>query len=79
MQPQPHSARRTLSIGRWTMVLALFALLASSLVAYGCAECLSLPTQIAAHLLLPVAAGLLKLGYVVRLAAHHALGNYAVG
>ena len=79
MQTRPRDARRTLAIGRWTMALALAALAASGLVAYGFAEHFSLPAQIAAHLLIPVAAGLLKLGYVVRLASHHALGNFAAG
>jgi hypothetical protein len=54
-------------------------MLASTLVAYPLAERFSLGMQIAGHLALPVSAAFFKLGYVVRLAAHHALGNLQAG
>ncbi|ATE59150.1 hypothetical protein CCZ27_03530 [Thauera sinica] len=61
------------------MAAAALGMLATVLVAYPYAPHFSLPAQVAAHLLLPVAAGVFKLGYVVRLAAHHALGNHVAG
>ena len=64
------------------MTLALSALsapTAAGLVACGFSDHFSLPAQIAAHLLVLVAAGLLELGHVVRLAAHHTPGNFAAG
>ena len=78
-QAIPHPACRTLALGRWTIAIALATLTAAGLIAYGFADHFSLTAQVAAHLLIPVAAGFLKLGYVVRLAAHHSLGNFAAG
>jgi len=71
--------RKSLHLGRGMMLGAALVMLATVLVAYPYASYFSLPAQVAAHLLLPVAAALFKLGYVVRLAAHHALGNFAAG
>lgn len=79
MNAPTHHARKSLRLSRWTMLIALAALISSALVAYAFADRFSLPVQIAAHLLIPVAAGLFKLGYVVRLASHHALGNFTAG
>lgn len=79
MTTQQRKARQTLLISRLTMVLAAVAMIVTILMAYPLADRFSLGMQITAHLLLPVAAGLFKLGYVVRLAAHHTLGNYAAG
>ncbi|MBX3686798.1 MAG: hypothetical protein KF909_11720 [Rhodocyclaceae bacterium] len=73
------NARQTLVISRITMLVAALAMIATIVMAYPLAERFSLGVQITAHLLLPVAAGLFKLGYVVRLAAHHTLGNYSAG
>lgn len=73
------SPRRTVLLGLGMMIVAALAMLATILIAYPYAAHFSLPAQIAAHMLLPVAAGVLKLGYVVRLAGHHANGNYAAG
>ncbi|MCK6393147.1 hypothetical protein [Zoogloea sp.] len=78
----PHAApdpRRVLTTGRAMMVLAAIGMLISTLVAYPLAERFSLGMQIAGHLALPVSAAFFKLGYVVRLAAHHALGNLQAG
>ncbi len=74
--PDPH---RVLTTGRAMMALAALGMLASTLVAYPLAERFSLGVQIASHLALPVSAAFFKLGYVVRLAAHHALGNLQAG
>jgi len=71
--------RKTLHLGRGMMLAAALGMLATVLIAYPYASHFSLPAQVAAHLLLPVAAAVFKLGYVVRLAAHHALGNFAAG
>jgi len=71
--------RRVLTTGRAMMVLAAIGMLVSTLVAYPLAERFSLGMQIAGHLALPVSAAFFKLGYVVRLAAHHALGNLQAG
>lgn len=71
--------RQTLRIGRWTMLISLAVLLFASLVAYPLAHRFGLAMQIVGHLAMPVAAAFFKLGYVARLAAHHALGNYRAG
>lgn len=84
MNPTPRSTspstpHRTLYLGRGMMIAAAVAMPATILIAYPYAAHFSLSAQITAHLLLPVAAAIFKLGYVVRLAAHHALGNHAAG
>ncbi|QLG89792.1 hypothetical protein HQ393_02010 [Chitinibacter bivalviorum] len=61
------------------MLLSLAGAGTALAVAYLYPEQYSLGEQVAAHLLLPVMAGFFKLGYVIRLAAHHALGNYQAG
>ncbi len=71
--------RRTLALGRAMMIVAALAMVITALIAYPFAMRFTLPAQIAAHLLMPLSAGIFKLGYVVRLAAHHALGNTAAG
>lgn len=73
------NARRVLTTGRAMMVLAALGMAASTAIAYPLAERFSLGIQIAGHLALPVSAAFFKLGYVVRLAAHHALGNRLAG
>ena len=84
MRPDPRPARpaadtprATRRVGHGMMLVAVLAMLATVLIAYPYATHFSLPAQIAAHLLLPVAAAVFKLGYVVRLAAHHMTDNYA--
>lgn len=79
MTEPDHNARKTLAISRITMVLAAVTMIATTVMAYPLADRFSLGMQITAHLLLPVSAALFKLGYVVRLAAHHTLGNFAAG
>lgn len=71
--------RHTLTLGRAMMIISALTVVITGLIAYPFAARFTLPAQIAAHLLLPISAGLFKLGYVVRLAAHHALGNTAAG
>ncbi len=53
----------------WTMAISAAGMLAAVALAYLFDERLTLNGQIAAHLALPVAAGVFKLGYVARLAA----------
>jgi len=79
MTDRHSKARQTLAISRITMVLAALAMIVSTLLAYPLADRFSFGVQICAHLLLPVSAALFKLGYVVRLASHHSLGNFAAG
>lgn len=69
-QANPH---RFLSLSNRTLACASVALLLSFFVAYPYAHKFSLVTQIAAHLLIPVAAGFFKLGYVFRLASQEAI------
>lgn len=71
--------RRYLGIGRMAMGLSALGMAVSAAVAYPYADSFSLGTQVAAHLALPVSAAFFKLGYVVRLAAHHAMGNFQAG
>lgn len=77
--PKSPTAQRTLQLGRWTMAVSLACLLAGTVVAYPLSSHFGLGAQIAGHLVMPVAAALFKLGYVTRLAAHHALGNFRAG
>lgn len=72
----PH---RLLLLGRLMMILSGLGALGSTAIAYCLADGLSLGIQIFGHLALPVSAAVFKLGYVVRLAAHHALGNFEAG
>lgn len=62
-----------LSMSNLALAGSSLALLLSFLVAYPYADNFSLATQIAAHLLIPVAAGFFKLGYVFRLASQEAI------
>lgn len=57
----------------WTMAISAAAMLTSVALAYFFAEHLTLNGQIVAHLALPFAAGVFKLGYVARLAAEQAV------
>ncbi|WP_374261645.1 hypothetical protein [Zoogloea sp.] len=79
MTSRDPNPQRILYAGRAMMVVAAAGMLGSTLVAYPLAERFSLAMQIAGHLALPVSAAVFKLGYVVRLAAHHALGNLQAG
>lgn len=79
MQPAPILARRTLTIGRLTMAFSTLGMVAATLVAYPYAERFGMGIQIASHLALPISAAFFKIGYVVRLASHHALGNISAG
>jgi len=79
MLAKPLTARETLTLGRLTMLLSALVMVGATLVAYPFAARFGLATQIAGHLALPVAAAFFKLGYVARLAAHHALGNLTAG
>lgn len=79
MAPARTDPRRILTAGRRTMLLAGLGMILSTLIAYPFAEHFSLAIQIAGHLTLPISAAFFKLGYVVRLAAHHALGNLQAG
>lgn len=79
MSADPPVAKKTLTLGRMVMLLAGLAMVASGLVAYPYSAHFGLGTQVAAHIALPVAAAFFKLGYVVRLASHHALGNFEAG
>ncbi|WP_373974965.1 hypothetical protein NT239_15225 [Chitinibacter sp. SCUT-21] len=73
------SASTTLNLGRGMMLLSVLGALVALAVAYIYPEQFSLGEQVAAHISLPLMAGFFKLGYVVRLAAHHTLGNYTAG
>ena len=75
----PANPRQVLTTGQVMMALAIMGMIVSTLIAYPLAERFSLGVQIAGHLALPVSAAFLKLGYVVRLAAHHAMGNLQAG
>lgn len=73
------TAFETLTIGRTLMVLSAFGMIASALVAYPFADRFGFALQIAGHIVLPISAAFFKIGYVVRLASHHALGNMNAG
>ena len=79
MRPTPLNARHTLALGRATMVLSVIGMIAAALVAYPFAERFGMGMQITGHLVLPISAAFFKIGYVVRLASHHALGNMSAG
>lgn len=79
MQAPKPQAHRYLTLGRTAMALSAVGMAASAAVAYPLADRFALGVQVAAHLALPVSAAFFKLGYVVRLAAHHAMGNFRAG
>lgn len=79
MRPTRLTARQTLMLGRSTMVLSGLGMIAAALIAYPFAERFGMGMQITGHLVLPVSAAFFKIGYVVRLASHHALGNRSAG
>ena len=74
-----HSPNFMLGIGQLMLVVGCIGMTAAIFIAYIHAEHFNLPIQVTAHLALPISAGIFKLGYIVRLAAHHALGNLTVG
>jgi hypothetical protein len=65
-------AQRYQRTGDLMMSVAAVVTVLAGLVAYPYASQFSLAAQIAAHLVIPVGAGVFKLGYVVRLAAQEA-------
>lgn len=70
-------ARRLFVWSRRAMGYSALVVAAAVVLAYPLAHKLSLPAQIVAHLAIPVAAGVFKLGYVARLAAQEALARVA--
>ncbi|MFA7290961.1 MAG: hypothetical protein WC023_01815 [Rhodocyclaceae bacterium] len=77
-QTTPLGPDQFLLIGRAMMVLSAIGMAMAIYVAYG-VETLTITQQIAGHLAIPVFAALFKVSYVVRLAAHHSMGNLAAG
>lgn len=70
-------ARRLFAWSRQAMGYSALVVAVAVALAYPLAHRLSLPAQIVAHLAIPVAAGVFKLGYVARLAAQEALARVA--
>ncbi|WP_271008253.1 hypothetical protein [Paucibacter sp. B51] len=68
---------RVFAWSRRAMGYSALVVVAAVVLAYPLAHKLSLPAQIVAHLAIPVAAGVFKLGYVARLAAQEALARVA--
>lgn len=66
-------ARRVLAWSSQAMAYSALVAAAAAALAYPLAHELSLPAQILAHLAIPVAAGVFKLGYVARLASQESL------
>ncbi len=69
--------QRCLLVGNWLMLLSLFLIIASTVVAYGFEQKLGLASIIAAHIITIVMAAFLKLGYVMRCIALRAFGSEA--
>lgn len=67
-----NEARRYQTTGALMMLGAGVVTLLAAMAAYPYASLFSMPAQIASHLLIPLGAGIFKLGYVVRLAAQSA-------
>lgn len=66
-----------LATGNRAMALSGTAMLIGIGAAYPFAHHLGIALQVIAHLSIAVAAGVFKLGYVIRLAAQHALAQSA--
>lgn len=66
-----------LSMGNNAMALSSTVMLIGIGAAYPFAHHLGLLLQVIAHLSIPIAAGIFKLGYVLRLAAQHELRESA--
>ncbi len=69
--------RDYLSFGNRAMALSGTAMMLGIGAAYPFAHHLGLALQVIAHLSIAIAAGVFKLGYVVRLAAQHELAQAA--
>lgn len=69
------SPRHCLALGNRAMAISGGALLLGAGVAYPFAHHFALLLQVLAHLVIPIAAGVFKLGYVIRLAAQHELAQ----
>jgi hypothetical protein len=69
------NARSVFAWSRKAMGYSAVVAVAATALAYPLAHELSLPAQIVAHLAIPVAAGVFKLGYVARLAAQEAMAR----
>ena len=69
--------QRYLRLANSALAGSSLALIGTFLVAYPYAQHFGLGTQIAAHLAIPVSAGVLKLGYVMRLASTEAIAKLA--
>lgn len=65
-------ARRYQRTGDLMMAVAAAITVLAGLIAYPYASQFSLAVQIGAHLIIPIGAGVFKLGYVVRLASQEA-------
>lgn len=79
MHAEPYPPRQCLATGQIMMLLAGIGMLGATLVAYPFADRFGIGAQITGHIVLPVSAAIFKLGYIIRLAAHHALGNLQAG
>lgn len=70
--PMP-AAYRYLKLANTMLMLSIAVSIAAFLVAYPYASRFGLATQVTAHLAIPICAGFLKLGYVMRLASQEAI------
>jgi len=69
------STQEYLSLGNRAMALSGTAMLLGIGAAYPFAHHLGLALQVLAHLSIAIAAGVFKLGYVIRLAAQHEMAQ----
>ncbi|MBE0362067.1 hypothetical protein PULV_a3756 [Pseudoalteromonas ulvae UL12] len=72
---QPAFLSRCLVWANWAMIINLSLTVLCLVISYGYAEFFSLYSQIAAHLLTIVFAGVFKLAYVLRCFALYNLGS----
>ena len=69
------TSRNYLALGNRAMAVSGTAMMLAIGAAYPFAPHLGLALQVIAHLSIAIAAGVFKLGYVIRLAAQHELGT----
>ena len=69
--------QRALMTGNWAMLISLTVIIVSTAMAYGLEHHLTIAPLVTAHIAMIIAAGTLKIGYVMRCVALKAFGSQA--
>jgi len=66
--------QKCILIGNWLMIISLFIVTASVLIAFPFEQYFTIGSQIVAHISTIIFAAIIKIGYVVRCVGVHGLG-----